>query len=73
MYIYISLHISHYVVFVFCSLQQQKPCSSSGVGRIRMLTASLLLLKLQAVDEHSLQLADVISGFYRNTHPAGRA
>lgn len=32
--------------------------------------AVLLLLKLQTVDEHSLQLSDVVTGLYRDTEPA---
>lgn len=41
--------------------------------RAKPLTAASLLLELQAVDEHGLQLADVVGGLYGDAHPAGRA
>ena len=31
--------------------------------------ADSLLLKLQAADEHAVQLVDVVTGLYRDAHP----
>lgn len=52
------------------------PITGEAVFQIQCYTdqnAALLRLKLQTVDENSLQLADVVRSLYRDAHPAGRA
>lgn len=51
-------------------IKKEQQHSSYSVRQFKPLPAVLLLLKLKTVEEHGLQLSDVIRSLYWNAHPA---